>query len=88
MAVFTGKLDGLAVIAGMFAGLILFGETEPFLNTAINYSAMGDISLYELLNMNYGVLTFLITLMALAAFWVAGRVEQRFNVKTASITGS
>lgn len=82
VAVFTGKLDGLAVFAGMFTGLLLFAETEPLLNTAINYSAMGDISLYELLNMNYGVLTFLITLLALVAFWVAGRVEQRFNVKT------
>ena len=62
VAVFTGKLDGLAVIAGMFAGLILFGETEPFLNRAINFSSIGDISLYELFNMNYGVLTFLITI--------------------------
>lgn len=81
VAVFTGKLDGVAVIAGMFAGLILFGETEPLLNRAINYSSMGDISLYELFHMNYGVLTFLITIIALVAFWFAGRVEQRYSNK-------
>lgn len=81
VAVFTGKLDGIAVIAGMFAGLILFGETEPLLNRAINYSSMGDISLYELFHMNYGVLTFLITIIALVAFWFAGRVEQRYSNK-------
>ena len=81
VAVFTGKLDGIAVIAGMFAGLILFGETEPLLNKAINYSSMGDISLYELFHMNYGVLTFLITIIALVAFWFAGRVEQRYSNK-------
>ena len=79
VAVFTGKLDGLAVFAGMFAGLILFGETEPFLNRAINYSSMGDISLYEVFNIRYGVLTFLITVIALVAFWYAGKIEKRFN---------
>ena len=81
VAVFTGKLDGLAVFAGMFAGLAIFGEIEPLLDRALNYSSMGDISLYELLNMNYGVLTFLITMVALGAFWIAGNVEQRFNSK-------
>ncbi len=81
VAVFTGKLDGLAVFAGMFSGLILFAETEPFLNKAINYSSMGDISLYEVFNMNYGVLTFLITIIALGAFWIAGMIEERYNKK-------
>ncbi len=81
VAVFTGKLDGLAVFAGMFAGLILFGEVEPFLNRAINFSSIGDISLYEIFNMNYGVLTLLITFIALGAFWFAGRVEQRYGHK-------
>jgi len=81
VAAFTGKLDGLAVIAGMFAGLILFGETEPLLNRAINFSSIGDISLYELFNMNYGLLTFLITCIALFAFWFVGRIEQQYNNK-------
>ena len=81
VAAFTGKLDGLAVIAGMFAGLILFGETESFLNRAINFSSIGDISLYELFNINYGLLTFLITMIALVAFWFVGRVEQQYNNK-------
>jgi len=81
VAVFTGKLDGLAVFAGMFAGLFLFGETEPFLHRILNYSSIGDVSLYEIFNMNYGVLTFLITLIALGAFWFAGRIEERYNHK-------
>jgi uncharacterized membrane protein YedE/YeeE len=79
VAVFTGKMDALAVFAGMFTGLIIFGEIEPVLHRAINFSSMGDVSLYELFNMNYGVLTFLITLFALGAFWVAGRVEKQFG---------
>jgi uncharacterized membrane protein YedE/YeeE len=82
VAVFTGKLDGLAVFAGIFTGLILFAETEPALKGAINFSSIGDISLYELFHINYGVLTFLIALVAILAFWFAGRVEERFNSKT------
>ena len=82
VAVFTGKLDGLAVFAGIFAGLILFAETEPMLKGAINLSSIGDISLYELLHMNYGLLTFLIAVIAILAFWIAGSVEERFSKHT------
>ncbi len=79
VAVFTGKLDGLAVFAGMFSGLLLFAETEPLLKGALTFSSLGDISLYELLHMEYGVLTFLIACIALAAFWFAGKVEEHYN---------
>ena len=81
VAAFTGKLDGLAVIAGLFAGLFLFAETEPFLDGVLNVSSIGDISLYELMHMEYGPLAFLITLIALGAFWYAGRLEKRFGQK-------
>jgi len=79
VAVFTGKLDGLAVFAGMFTGLVLFAETEPLLKGAITFSSIGDISLYELFHMEYGVLTFLIACIAIVAFWFAGRVEERYS---------
>jgi len=82
VAVFTGKLDALAVFAGLFAGLILYAELEPQLAGIISYSAIGDVSLYEVLNMKYGLLAFVIILIALAAFWFAGKVEERYNRKT------
>jgi len=84
VAVFTGKLDGLAVFAGMFAGLALFAETEPFLQKAYNFSSIGDISLYEIFHMEYGILTFIIAAVAVSVFWIAGRVEERFRNKSAS----
>jgi uncharacterized membrane protein YedE/YeeE len=82
VAVFTGKMDGLAVFAGMFTGLFLYAEVEPMLKGALSYSSIGDISLYELFHMEYGVLTFLIAAIAIIAFWVAGRVEDRFSTKS------
>jgi uncharacterized membrane protein YedE/YeeE len=81
VAAFTGKLDGIAVIGGMFAGIILFGETEPVIDKFMTASSLGDLSLYELFNMNYGLMTLLIVLFALAAFWFAGKIEDRFRHK-------
>ena len=83
VSVFTGKLDALAVFAGMFAGLILFAELEPMLEGILSYSSIGDISLYELFNVEYGILTFVIILIALAAFWFVGKVEERIGKKAA-----
>ncbi|MCP4309878.1 MAG: YeeE/YedE family protein [Bacteroidetes bacterium] len=79
VAVFTGKLDGIAVVGGMFTGLVLFSETAPAIGKFLSGSSLGDLSLYELFNMNYGLLTFLIVLFALAVFWFAGRVEDRYS---------
>jgi len=83
VAVFTGKLDALAVFAGIFAGLILFAEVEPRMEGLLSYSSIGDISLYELFNVEYGIFTLIIVVLALAAFWLAGRVEERMGKKTA-----
>lgn len=82
VAVFTGKLDGLAVFAGMFAGLMLFTGTEPGLKQFISSSSLGDLSLYELFHMDYGLLTFLIAAVAILAFWIVGRIEERYSAKT------
>ena len=79
VAVFTGKLDGLAVFAGMFAGLFLFAKLEPRLTGVLSFSSIGDVSLYELFHMEYGILTFLIAAFAIASFWFAGRVEKRYS---------
>jgi len=81
VAAFTGKLDGLAVMCGMIAGIIIFGETEPSLDKYLNFSALGDITIYEILNINYGLLIFLIVIFALSSFWLVGKVEERFNKK-------
>jgi len=81
VAAFTGKLDGLAVMGGMIAGIIIFGETAPSMDKYLNFSSLGDVSIYEILNMNYGLLTFLIALFALVCFWIVGKVEERFNKK-------
>lgn len=82
VAVFTGKLDALAVFAGIFTGLFLFAWTEPKLEGFLNSTSMGDVSLYELFHMEYGMLSFLIALIAVFAFWFVGRVETGIRKKS------
>jgi uncharacterized membrane protein YedE/YeeE len=81
VAAFTGKLDGLAVMIGMLAGIFIFGETAPSLNKFLDFSYLGDVTIYEVLNMSYGLLVFLIVVFALFAFWLAGKVEELFSKK-------
>lgn len=81
VAAFTGKLDGLAVMGGMVTGILIFGETAPSFDKYLNFSSMGDVTIYEVLNMSYGTLVFLIVVFALLAFWLVGKVEERFNKK-------
>jgi uncharacterized membrane protein YedE/YeeE len=81
VAALTGKLDGLAVIGGMITGIIIFGESEPVLEKYLNASSLGDISIYEILNVNYGFVTFLIVIFGLSSFWLVGKVEKRFSKK-------
>ena len=77
VAVSTGKLDGIAVLAGMVVGILVFGELNPVLGKLLDYSSMSDVSIYELFNVNYGFMTFLIVILALAAFWLVESVERR-----------
>jgi len=78
VAVFTGKLDGVAVLAGMAAGILIFNELNPYLSRLINYSSIGDKSIYEVFNIGYGMMTFLIVIFALLAFWFVGRIERNY----------
>lgn len=72
VAAATGRGDGLAVIAGMFAGVLIapvrgFYESTP----------RGAWTLPELLHVPYGVVVFAVVLIALAGFAVAERIEKR-----------
>lgn len=72
VAAATGRGDGLAVIAGMFAGVLIapvrgFYESTP----------RGAWTLPELLHVPYGVVVFAVVLIALAGFTVAERIEKR-----------
>jgi uncharacterized protein len=71
VAAATGRGDGLAVVAGLFAGVLV----TPFGGFA-DSTARGAWTLPELLRVPYGVVVLGVVLMALAGFAAAERIER------------
>lgn len=72
----TGKLDAIACIAGIFAGIFVFGEAFPFLRSFYQATAMGAITLPQAFNVSYGLIVFAVVLMAVGGFAGATWVEK------------
>ena len=79
VATVSGKLDGLIFILGMVLGSIIFAELFPLLQGFYEAGSMGAVLLPDFLHLNTGVVALLVCLMALGAFWVTERVENRFG---------
>lgn len=79
VATVSGKLDGLIFLLGMVLGSIVFAELFPVLKPFYKAGSMGSVRLPEFLGISTGVVALLVTLMAVGAFWVAEKVEQRFG---------
>ena len=74
----TGRIDGLAFMAGMLAGVYLFAEFLPGVDAWARAGARGEVTLPQLtgLSMGWFVLLF-VAILALAA-WGMGAAEKRF----------
>jgi hypothetical protein len=77
VAAATGRLDGLATVAGMFAGVLGTGLLLPSVWSFYVSSSRGPITLPAALHLPYGTVVFLIVLLALAGFQFAERLERR-----------
>ena len=69
VAAATGRIDGLAVVAGIFAGVLVAPVPDV--------TFRGALTLPDVLHVPYGVIVFAIVLIALAGFTVAERIERR-----------
>ena len=78
----TGKLDGLAVLVGIFFGIFLFGETFDYFYNFMYATSLGQVTLPQFLHMSQGRIVSMIVLVALAGFFGAGVVERRFSTAT------
>jgi len=77
VALATGKVDAVFFVLGVTAGIFVFGEAYPAIQGLVNATPMGEITLPQLFGLRYGVVVFLVVLMALAGFWGAGAWERR-----------
>lgn len=69
VAAATGRGDGLAVVAGIFAGVMFAPQYDE--------TPRGAWTLPDLLHVPYGVVVLAVVLIALAGFAVAERIENR-----------
>ena len=78
VAASTGKIDALLYIAGIFAGTFLFAELFPLLSGFYNSTSMGQVTIPQFFNLSYGLVVFLVVLMAIGGFAGTRWVERRF----------
>ena len=79
----TGRVDGLMVVLGMFAGVLVTGSFFSSLERFYNSTARGQLTLPALFHLPYGVVALGVVLMALGGFRVAELLEGRSRSGTA-----
>jgi uncharacterized protein len=77
VAAASGRGDGLAVAAGLFTGVLAAGFSFPLLLNFYESDARGAWTLPSLLHLPYGVVVFVVVIVAIAGFLAAERIESR-----------
>jgi uncharacterized membrane protein YedE/YeeE len=78
----TGRYDGMIFLVGIVFGIFIFGEAFPLIETFFNSTPMGQVTLPQYFNISYGLLVFLVVLMAVGGFIGAEKVEKYFAQKS------
>jgi len=81
VAASTGRIDGFVYLAGLVAGIFVFGEAFPLLKGFYNATPMGRVTLPELFHIPYGLIVFAVALMAVGGFAGATWVEKMMAAK-------
>lgn len=74
----TGKIDGLVYVFGVIAGIFVFGEMFPLITEFYYSSDMGSVTLPSYFGLTYGLVVFLVVIMAIGAFVAAKWSEKKF----------
>ena len=72
-----GKIDAMAFIGGIFLGVLFFGEAYPLYENFYNTSPKGAVKLSDTLGFSDGVTVLLVMIIAIVAFIVTDRIENR-----------
>ena len=77
VAAATGRLDGAALVLGMWSGVLATGLFFPALERFYERTPRGVLTLPQVAHVSYGVAVLLVVLTALAGFVGAERIEAR-----------
>ncbi len=76
VAAITGRIDGAAVVAGFFIGILGAGLALPSFAPLYNATARGTLTLPDVTGLSYGAVVFVIVLIAIAGFTLVPRLER------------
>jgi hypothetical protein len=77
----TGRLDGILFVIGVMAGIFVFGEMFPLIENFFYSTNMGSLTLPQFFGLPYGLVVFLVVIIALGAFAAAEWAEKKFADK-------
>jgi uncharacterized protein len=85
VAVATGKIDALVYLIGIIAGIFVFGEAFSLFSDLYSATPLGTLTLPQILNLPYGLVVFLVAMIAIGGFagatWVEKFMAARKEVK-------
>jgi uncharacterized membrane protein YedE/YeeE len=77
VAAASGRIDGLAVVAGMLLGIVAFNVAFDWIEPIYNSTALGPLTLTDLAGISHGSGVAIVTAVALVGFALVGRIERR-----------
>jgi hypothetical protein len=81
----TGRYDGMVYLLGIVCGTFVFGEMFPLIEGFYSSTPMGHITLPELISLPYGLVVFLVALIAVGGFAGATWVEKTMAARKGAL---
>jgi uncharacterized protein len=78
VAAATGRVDAVVFVLGVMAGVLGFGGVFPAFKGFYQSGDFGRLTLPQVFHLPYGLVVFLVVVMAVGGFAAAGWVERRF----------
>lgn len=78
-ALATGRFDAVLYALGIFAGTFVYAEVYPWIKGFVNSGAMGQVTLPEVFDLPWGLVVFVVVVIAVVGFWGATLVERRLG---------
>jgi uncharacterized membrane protein YedE/YeeE len=88
VAAATGRLDGIALVLGMWSGVLATGLLFPALERFYDQTPRGVFTLPQVMHLPYGVVVLLIVVVALLGFLAAEQIEARARRWPAAASGA
>lgn len=76
-----GKIDAMIFVAGSFLGVLIFAEGFPLFEGLYKAASWGNVRVFDSLGMSQSLFAFLLTAIAVGAFWLTSIIENKINGK-------